>query len=79
MEQGLANVTKGEFVTDNFLLVLDQVNSLQFFGELASNTEGERRVELMKSHRKAVDEAKKGVTARVQRFCFLAQKPLLPR
>ena len=46
-EQGFANDTKDEFMTDNYLLVLDQSNSIQIFGKLASNTGDERKTEVV--------------------------------
>jgi hypothetical protein len=74
-EQGLENVVREEFATDNYLLVLDQLNYLGLFGELISKLKGEAREELMELHSKAASEAKNGVSWRVRRFCFIGQKP----
>ncbi|KAA8643883.1 hypothetical protein EYZ11_006633 [Aspergillus tanneri] len=75
-EQGLQNVLRDEFTTeDSYLLLLDQTNYLGLFGELISKLQGDLRDELSRLHANTVVEARNGLSWQVRRFVFLGQKP----
>jgi hypothetical protein len=74
-ELGLRNVQEEEFNTDDYVLVLDQMNYLNLFQELISKMPADVKEELSKLHTKAIVEARKGLGWKVRRFVFVGQKP----
>lgn len=66
---------KEEFATDDYVLVLDQMNYLNLFQELISKMPAEMKEELSGLHSKAIVEARKGVGWKVRRFAFVGRKP----
>ena len=72
---GLQNVQKDEFVADDYVLMLDQMNYLNLFQELIDRMPVDVKEELGGLYAKAVVEARQGVALKVRRFAFVGQKP----
>ena len=74
-EMGLQNVRKDEFVADDYVLMLDQMNYLNLFQELIGRMPVDVKEELGGLYAKAVVEARQGVAWKVRRYAFVGQKP----
>jgi signal recognition particle GTPase len=73
-EQGLQNVQAEEFESNEYVLILDQLNYLGLFQELISKMPPAVKEELGGLLNKAVGEVRKGVAWKVRRFTFVGQK-----
>lgn len=72
---GLQSVRKEECKSDDYVIVLDQMNYLNLFQELISKMPSDVKDELNRLHSDAIVEARRGLGWKVRRFVFVGQKP----